>query len=1238
MLKRPAFFFVMMSLVALVSFAACSGSKAKPSVVSDCGKYGKCCFESGLCNEGLECEEGICVFPAVKDGDSEAEPDPDTCNCKEGEVCQAGNCVVPADNDSDTDADLDSDTRDTDETEAESDTEVIEHGPLLVFSQTTLDFGLMAVGASNKRTLTYSNKGDASLTIYTARLDQEQPASGIFSLESAIQTPLTLAPGEELTLVIVFARGLDGEALSHMNFLSNDRENSQKRVLLYSQKAGKVKLELDKEGVDLGAIGVGQSATPQTLTITNTVSGDGAGTLIVSKLEFLQADPVFALDRTGLALPKELAPGEKLVLTLLATPNKAGTISGTLLVNHNDSQLAFPLGVPLQVVGLVPELAIDPPTYDFGTVGLGEHPLVTFTLTNKGGLPLIIGPEGAAPYFTSLSDTRAFALDLDLDADSQPDMTFPVTLAPGATQLLGVRFSPWELRDTFTASLIVPTNAPANPDAQIDLKGAGIPPALSVTPGSLEFGCVQVGQGNPQTLKIGYGGAEKLSLTQVIITPSGTFSLVNPPSFPQVLSSEATVDLTLNYRPLQVTDNQTATLTLKLATDSGSAVNFQVPMSGCGIASKLRLDFDSDTAFQNVQILPRHLTDMLPEQQAKWVAREHVTLTNIGLAPLRIADIVPDAGNNASWSMTEDWLPEVPPGGTTGFDILWAPEELTSMTARFVICSDAINGQSGAVECGAGSGLGAYDITLLNRSPIDPRIEVYPDTLVFDDVLTGQSGSQIITIRNRGTGPFTLEALSFTGENATSFALGQVYPEECKRSCSLDRNQAATVEVLFSPTDTGPKVATLDIQHTVKAADRTGNRDEHDYPIFSVSLRGNAGTNTPPIAMAKSYLQGTTDPVCRYACSYPTGSTVVFSALDSFDGDAGDAVVGYRWSVSPVKEGLSILSGNNGTYYTLKFGAPGVYTIDLLVADSKGLPSAPSADSRIVVTVQGDPVAIASAVDYEHQTQITVSAKKSIFLDGGLSYDSDGTIAQYRWFVRNKADNSETLFSNDVAPTYVFPEKGLFAIELEVVDNDGRVSPTRSVIDFTVLANDSIKIEVTWAGGGDVNVHWIRPNGGAFGAGTSDCNAAQPNPDWTPQGFGHPHFTQASTNGISPEIITHGDPGEDGGFQLAMQYVTPVKRIVNVVKCERSEYDCDRCGCSCFFLFCDIKVFDCCDSCDICTTTPTEQVVPVQPLVKVYLNGATSPDYIFSGEGTQIDDANGIRSLVFSRQDGEFKL
>ena len=87
----------------------------------------------------------------------------------------------------------------------------------------------------------------------------------------------------------------------------------------------------------------------------------------------------------------------------------------------------------------------------------------------------MIGPNGVAPAFTALSDVRAFALEPDLDADGQPDATYPITLQAGASQLLGVRFSPWEPRDVFEATLIVTSDAPESPQAQISLRGAGVP-------------------------------------------------------------------------------------------------------------------------------------------------------------------------------------------------------------------------------------------------------------------------------------------------------------------------------------------------------------------------------------------------------------------------------------------------------------------------------------------------------------------------------------------------------------------------------------------------------------------------------------------------------------------------------------------------------------------------------------------------------------------------------------------
>ena len=162
-------------------------------------------------------------------------------DCPDGQRCADGACLARLDGDPEPDRD-EADTEEIVETvEAE---EVVAHGPLLVFSQGALDFGLMAVGGSTTRSLVYTNKGDANLTIYTARLDQAQPASGTFTLDTAIQTPLTLAPEEALTLVIRFTRGVDGLAVSHMSFrLQRPRKHAEER------------------STDLGKSGPGQAAT-----------------------------------------------------------------------------------------------------------------------------------------------------------------------------------------------------------------------------------------------------------------------------------------------------------------------------------------------------------------------------------------------------------------------------------------------------------------------------------------------------------------------------------------------------------------------------------------------------------------------------------------------------------------------------------------------------------------------------------------------------------------------------------------------------------------------------------------------------------------------------------------------------------------------------------------------------------------------------------------------------------------
>jgi lipocalin len=79
----------------------------------------------------------------------------------------------------------------------------------------------------------------------------------------------------------------------------------------------------------------------------------------------------------------------------------------------------------------------------------------------------------------------------------------------------------------------------------------------------------------------------------------------------------------------------------------------------------------------------------------------------------------------------------------------------------------------------------------------------------------------------------------------------------------------------------------------------------------------------------------------------------------------------------------------------------------------------------------------------------------------------------------------------------------------------------------------SIRIELTWDAGSDMDLHFIRP-GGEYWDLTDDCHWRNENPDWGETGVveDNPVYSGDVTDGYGPESIYLKLPGEDGEYQI----------------------------------------------------------------------------------------------------------
>jgi len=140
--------------------------------------------------------------------------------------------------------------------------------------------------------------------------------------------------------------------------------------------------------------------------------------------------------------------------------------------------------------------------------------------------------------------------------------------------------------------------------------------------------------------------------------------------------------------------------------------------------------------------------------------------------------------------------------------------------------SSTVNLENGSLSDKNGAAISAtWTGTTVNIAAPVPDIDVSPTSKNFGDVTVGSSSApQLFTVSNVGTANLVVGTISITGANADQFSKqndnvsGQTIPPA----------GSATLQVVFSPTSTGAKSATLNIPS-----------DDPDEATVAVPLSGN---------------------------------------------------------------------------------------------------------------------------------------------------------------------------------------------------------------------------------------------------------------------------------------------------------------------------------------------------------------------------------------------------------------
>jgi hypothetical protein len=630
----------------------------------------------------------------------------------------------------------------------------------IVVSPNPVDFGSVPVGKSSVQVITIENPFSS-----TAPLDGTVGnLSSPFSVTKS-ENPFSLAPGKSIKVAVSFSPtdvGPFSTTLVITHNAPNGAPGGVTNIPITGVGGPAVNLLVSPSPVNFGNVAVGQS-TKQIITLANLPSSTGTLEGTISSISGPFSIVSGGTGTLDLGSSFSLAPGKSTKVVVSFTPTSPGTASGTLVMTHNATNKTSPTQVILNGTGIAAaNLAVKPLSIDFGNVPVGQSVRQTLTIINLSDSTATLEGvvNGLSSPFSVVSGLGPFSLD------------------PGKSQSVVILFSPTS-SGTFSDTLTITHNA-ANVGSPVNIliRGTAVESInLSVSPISVSFGSVLIGEQATQTLAITNLSSSTGTLQMSIGNLSSPFSLVSGGgSFN--LAPGASRTLTLGFSPTSPgAVFQTLTLTHN-ATNQTSPMNISV--NGVGVSSLINMEISPD---------PIDFGDVPAGQSAT----QTLTITNLSSST---GDLVGSFGNlSGPFSIISGGNPfTLAPGKSQSVILRFSPTSPGVFSQALSLTHNATNLSSPANVLLNGKGISGVNL-LINTTPLD-----------LGNVIVGQSVNQVLTIANLSTSANTLTGSVGNLSNPFSVVSGG-------GPFSLAPGESQSVIISFSPTSPGTFSQTLAITH-----------------------------------------------------------------------------------------------------------------------------------------------------------------------------------------------------------------------------------------------------------------------------------------------------------------------------------------------------------------------------------------------------------------------------------------
>ncbi len=627
----------------------------------------------------------------------------------------------------------------------------------------TVDFGdVVKIDTTRVETVFVKNVGvSINLALDPDNLTIDNPVFRVVSISKS-----SVAPGDSAAVAVRVGPGAAAGPVSGVLTISSNADNSPNLVTLEANLLGFAAVETIPDTVDFGNIVI--LFTPRTDTVVVKNAGMDL-VLIIDSLVVTRADSVYSIvEVIGDSSIAEV--DDSLMVVVKYSPKGLGPDEGTLTIFSN----AF--GTPAEEVTLLgsaggfADIDVDPDTLNFGNVRFGQSKIDSVQIISAG------------------VDTSLTIDSVAVSGDPDFLLVAPVTgavLSDGSSLFAVVQYTPDDV-GADSGVLTVFSNAIADSVLGVPLKGRGIAPDIDVSPDSIDYGGVAVGESADDTVTIRNLGDADLLLGTLSLTGVDTseFSILAPDPSDSTVAPGDSTEAVVRFSPSSA---GAKFATLVIPSDDPDEATVSVSLTGVGLVPDIDVSPDS-IGFGGVAVSQN--------------ADDTVTIRNLGDADLLLETLSLTGVDTSEFSILAPDPSDstVAPGDSTEAVVRFSPSSAGAKFATLVIPSDDSDEATVSVSL---TGVGLVSIKEVSRDSIDFG-DVPKDSLKVDSVFVrnvGDAPAKIISVKT-GTLAFTVFTPSF-GDSLIS-------PSDSLR-----------IDVAFSPDTTGVFEDTLIVINGLPSAPDT---------------------------------------------------------------------------------------------------------------------------------------------------------------------------------------------------------------------------------------------------------------------------------------------------------------------------------------------------------------------------------------------------------------------------------